>query len=158
MTTCVELQEISFTPAKLSWPTRRVCTVYVMNSACAHRNRCGVCAHAQGEAGHTQTGAPGTYYHTPFKGTFIFCLAISHSEWHKYTILVSIVSKLKNPSSACLLHFIYTDWSGFNKWHQSGFIACTWIHLVSLCYERAEHSLYVLDTESTVEVRSLHTP
>ena len=38
---------------------------------------------------------PGTYYHTPFKGTYIFCLAHSLSEWHTYTIHVSIVSRLK---------------------------------------------------------------
>jgi hypothetical protein len=46
----------------------------------------------------TQTGAPGTYYHTPFKGTSIFCLAPSLSEWHTHTIRVSILSRLKNPS------------------------------------------------------------
>jgi hypothetical protein len=51
----------------------------------------------------------GTYYHTPFKGTSIFCLAHSPSEWHTYTIHVSIVSRLKNPSFTCLLPFIYTD-------------------------------------------------
>jgi hypothetical protein len=34
-----------------------------------------------------QTGVPGTYYHTPFKGTEIFWLAHSPSEWHTYTIL-----------------------------------------------------------------------
>jgi hypothetical protein len=26
--------------------------------------------------------------------------------------------------------FIYTDWSGFNRWHQKEIIAFTWIHLV----------------------------
>jgi hypothetical protein len=46
----------------------------------------------------TQTGAPGTYYQTLFKGTSIFCLAHSSSEWHTNTIHVSIVSRLKNPS------------------------------------------------------------
>ena len=30
-------------------------------------------------------------YHTLFKGTYIFCLAHSLSEWHTYTIHVSIV-------------------------------------------------------------------
>ena len=30
-------------------------------------------------------------YHTPFKGSSIFCLAQSPSEWHTYTIHVSIV-------------------------------------------------------------------
>ena len=58
---------------------------------------------------------PGTYYHTLFKGTSIFCLAHSPCEWHTYTIHVS---RLKNQSLTCLLPFIYTDWSGFNKWHQ----------------------------------------
>ena len=43
----------------------------------------------------TQTGADGTYYHTLFKGTYIFCLAYSPSEWHTYTFHVSIVSRLK---------------------------------------------------------------
>ena len=62
----------------------------------------------------TQMGAPGTYYHTPFKGTYI-CLAHSPSEWHTNTIHVSIVSRLKNPTLTCLLPFIYTDLSGFNK-------------------------------------------
>jgi hypothetical protein len=66
----------------------------------------------------TQNGAPGTYYHTSFKCTYILCLAHSFSEWHTHTIHVSIVSRLKNPSSTCLLPFIYTDWSGFNEWHQ----------------------------------------
>ena len=56
------------------------------------------------------------YYHTLFKGTLIFCLAHSPSEWH--TIHVSIISWLKNISLTCLLSFIYTDWSGFNKWNQ----------------------------------------
>jgi hypothetical protein len=54
----------------------------------------------------TQTGAPGTCYHTPFKGTEIFCLALSPTEWHIYTIHVS---RLKNLSLTCLLPFIYTD-------------------------------------------------
>ena len=54
------------------------------------------------------------YYHIPFKGTCIFCLAYSPSEWHMYTIHVSIVSMLKTPSLTCLLPFIYNDWSGFN--------------------------------------------
>ena len=45
-----------------------------------------------------------------------FAMPISPSEWHTYTIHVSIVSRLKNPS--LILPFIYTDWSGFNKWHQ----------------------------------------
>uniref|UniRef100_A0AAZ3PUY0 Choline/carnitine acyltransferase domain-containing protein n=1 Tax=Oncorhynchus tshawytscha TaxID=74940 RepID=A0AAZ3PUY0_ONCTS len=43
----------------------------------------------------TQTSAHGTYNHTPFKGNYIFCLAHSPSEWHTYTIHVSIVSWLK---------------------------------------------------------------
>jgi hypothetical protein len=38
---------------------------------------------------HTQTEAPGTYYHTPF---------------------------IHNPCLICLK--TYTDWSGWNKWHQ----------------------------------------
>ena len=45
----------------------------------------------------TQTGAPDTYYHTLFKGTKIFCLAHSPSQWLTYTTHVSIVSRLKNP-------------------------------------------------------------
>jgi hypothetical protein len=55
----------------------------------------------------TQTGAPGTYYYTRFKGTYIFCLARSPSEWHTYTVNFSIVSMLKNPSLACCLPFNY---------------------------------------------------
>ena len=51
----------------------------------------------------TQPGASGTYCHTLFKGTEIFCLAHSPSEWHTYTIHVSIVSRLINPS---LTHFL----------------------------------------------------
>ena len=39
----------------------------------------------------TQTGVPGTQYHTLFKRTSIFCLAYSSSEWHTYTIHVSVV-------------------------------------------------------------------
>ena len=39
----------------------------------------------------------------------IFCLAHSPSEWHTYTIHVSLVSSLKKYSLTCLLHFIYTD-------------------------------------------------
>ena len=35
-----------------------------------------------------------------------------------YTILVSIFSRLENPSLTGLLPFIYSDWSGFNKKHQ----------------------------------------
>ena len=66
----------------------------------------------------THTGAPGTYYHTPFKGTEILCLVHSPSEWHTLTIHVSIVSSLKNNDLTCLLLVIYTDWSGFKKWHQ----------------------------------------
>jgi hypothetical protein len=53
----------------------------------------------------TQTGAPGTYYHTLFKGTLIFSLANSPSEWHRYTIHVSRL----NTYLTCLLPFIYTD-------------------------------------------------
>jgi hypothetical protein len=45
-------------------------------------------------------------------------LAHSPSEWHTCTIHVLIVSMLKNPSLTCLLSFIYTVWSGFNRWHQ----------------------------------------
>ena len=59
--------------------------------------------------------APVTYYHTPFKGTYIFCLGHSTSEWHTYTIHFSIVSMLKNPYLTCLLPFIYSDLSGFNR-------------------------------------------
>jgi hypothetical protein len=29
-----------------------------------------------------------------------------------------MVSRLKNPSLTRLLPFIYTDWSGFNRWRQ----------------------------------------
>ena len=53
----------------------------------------------------TQTGAPGTYYHTPFKGTSIFCLAPSPSEWHTCTIHVSW---LKYPSLTRLLPLLST--------------------------------------------------
>jgi hypothetical protein len=53
----------------------------------------------------TQTGAHGTYYNTPFKGTKIFCLAYSPSEWHTYTLHVYIISRLKNHSLTCLLPF-----------------------------------------------------
>jgi hypothetical protein len=56
-----------------------------------------------------QSDAPGTYYHTLFKGTSIFCLVQSPSEWYTYIIHVSIVSRLKNHSLSCLLPFIYTD-------------------------------------------------
>ena len=52
------------------------------------------------------------------KGTYIFCLAHSPSEWHTYTIHVSIIWRFKNPFLTYLLPFIHTDWSGFNKWHQ----------------------------------------
>jgi hypothetical protein len=48
----------------------------------------------------TPTGAPGTYYYTPIKGTSIFSLVHSPSEWHTYTIHVSIVSRLKNSVSS----------------------------------------------------------
>ena len=52
-----------------------------------------------------------------------------------HTQSMSQLSKnFKNPSLTCLLPFIYTDWSGFNNWHQNGIIAFTWIHLVSLCH------------------------
>lgn len=54
----------------------------------------------------TQTAAHGTYYHTPFKGTSIFCLAYSPSEWNTHTIHVS---RLRNPSLTGLLCFIYMD-------------------------------------------------
>jgi hypothetical protein len=37
------------------------------------------------------------------------------SDWHTYTIHVSIVLRLINPSLASILPFIYTDRSGFNK-------------------------------------------
>uniref|UniRef100_A0A674BSX1 Ig-like domain-containing protein n=1 Tax=Salmo trutta TaxID=8032 RepID=A0A674BSX1_SALTR len=57
--------------------------------------------------------APTTIFR--FKGTYIFCVAHSPSEWQTYTIHVPIVSRLKNPSLTCLLSFIYTDLSGFNK-------------------------------------------
>jgi hypothetical protein len=56
-----------------------------------------------------QTGAPGTNYHTLFKGISMFCLAHSPFEWPTYTIHVSIVSRLKNNYLTSLLHFIYTD-------------------------------------------------
>jgi hypothetical protein len=35
--------------------------------------------------------------------------------WMTHTRSVSIISRLKNPSLLCLLPFIYTDWSGFNR-------------------------------------------
>jgi hypothetical protein len=53
----------------------------------------------------TQTGEPGTYYHIPFIGTYMFCLSHSPSEWHTYTIQVS---RLESPLTG-LLPFIYTD-------------------------------------------------
>jgi hypothetical protein len=56
----------------------------------------------------TQTGAPGAYYHTSFKGKIMY-LALSPSEWHFFTIHVSIVSMLKNPSLTSHLPFVYTD-------------------------------------------------
>jgi hypothetical protein len=62
----------------------------------------------------TQTCAPGTYYHNPFKGTEMFCPDRSPSEWHTYTIHVSSVSRFKNPSLTCFILFIYTGWSGFH--------------------------------------------
>ena len=46
----------------------------------------------------THSGVHGTYYHTPFRGTDMYCLGHSTSEWHTYTIYVSAVSRLKNPS------------------------------------------------------------
>ena len=52
---------------------------------------------------------------------------------HTCTIHVSIISRLKNPSLTCLLPFIYTDWSGFNRLRQEKNIAFTWIHLIILC-------------------------
>ena len=33
--------------------------------------------------------------------------------WMAHTFLVSVVSRVNNPSLTCLLPFIYTDWSGF---------------------------------------------
>ena len=45
-----------------------------------------------------------------------FCLAHSPSEWLPTTIHVSVVSRIENPYLTCLLPFIYTDWSRFNKW------------------------------------------
>ena len=56
----------------------------------------------------TQTGEPGAYYHTLFKGTEIVCLAHSPSEWHTYTIQVSVVSRLKTHSLTRLLPLIST--------------------------------------------------
>jgi hypothetical protein len=50
----------------------------------------------------TQISVPGPYYHTQFKGTYIFWLAHSLSEWHPYTIHVSIDSRHKNPSSTLI--------------------------------------------------------
>ena len=41
-----------------------------------------------------------------------------HSEWHTNTIHVSVSQGLENPSLTCHLPFIYTDWGGFNRWHQ----------------------------------------
>jgi hypothetical protein len=54
----------------------------------------------------TQIGALGTYYHTLFKGTSIFCLAHSPSEWHAYTFHIS---RFKIDYLTYLLPFIYTD-------------------------------------------------
>jgi hypothetical protein len=54
----------------------------------------------------TQTGVPATYYHTLFKGTSVFCLAHSQSEWHTYTIHVS---RFNNLSLTCVLPFIGKD-------------------------------------------------
>ena len=65
-----------------------------------------------------KTDAPGTCYHTPFKGTSIFCLAHSPSEWNTYTIHVSIVSRLKNPSLHVSSPSSTLIWSGFSKWRQ----------------------------------------
>jgi hypothetical protein len=45
-------------------------------------------------------------------------LANSPSEWHTHTIHVSILSRLTNPSLTRPFRFLYTDWSGCNKWHQ----------------------------------------
>ena len=44
-------------------------------------------------------------------------LACLFTRWmaHRYN---PIVFRLKNSSLTCLLPFIYTDWSWFNKWHQ----------------------------------------
>ena len=36
-----------------------------------------------------------------------------------------------------LLPFLYTNFSGFNKWHQYGSIVLTGIHLVSLCHGKS---------------------
>jgi hypothetical protein len=60
----------------------------------------------------TQTGAPHTYCHTPFKGTYIVRLAHSSSEWHTHTIHVSIVSKLENAvfNLSPLLHLGWLKW------------------------------------------------
>jgi hypothetical protein len=44
----------------------------------------------------TQTCAPGTYYHTPFKEAR---LAHSPFKWHTYTVHVA---RLKNPSSVLI--------------------------------------------------------
>jgi hypothetical protein len=64
---------------------------------------------------------------TPFKCTYILC--------HAH---VSIVSRLKNLSLTCLLHFIYTerDLTGDIK----RIIAFTWIHLISLCHGKSRFS------------------
>ena len=94
-------------------------------------------------------------------------LAHSPSEWHTLTNHVSIVSRLKNPSLTCLFLFIYTDWSGFNRWHQLAIIAFTWIHLVSLsgkeqaflmfCPLRVAYYVSELNINITVFKRNLQT-
>ena len=62
----------------------------------------------------TQSGVPGNHYHIPVQRHLHLLPIHPLSEWHTYTIHVSIVSRLKNPSLTYLLSFIYTDWSGFN--------------------------------------------
>jgi hypothetical protein len=52
---------------------------------------------------HSNQCALTLYYQTQFKGTKIFCPAHLSSEWPTYTIHVSIVSRLKNPSLTWLL-------------------------------------------------------
>jgi hypothetical protein len=67
----------------------------------------------------TQTGASGTYYQTPrSKALKCFVLPL-HPLNDTHTQSMSQLSHwLRNPSLTCLLPFIYTDWSGFNEWHQ----------------------------------------
>ena len=60
--------------------------------------------------------------------SFPFTLWMSHT----HNPCLNCRKGWNNFFSICLLPFICTDWSGFNKWHQYGMTDFTWIHLVSL--------------------------